>query len=59
MGASTENIEAKEVQEALVREFPPEDIRRVFPRNTHPDVDHTTSSPGCRFKHTDQHERAS
>ena len=48
MDASTENMEAKEAQEAFVREFPAEDIRRVFPRNTHPDVDHTTS-PGKPF----------
>ena len=43
--SETENMEAKEAQEAFVREFPAEDIRRVFPRNTNPDFDHTTS-PG-------------
>lgn len=48
MDASTENMEAKEAQEAFMREFPAEDIRRVFPRNTHPDIDHTTS-PGKPF----------
>lgn len=38
--AETENTEAKEAQEAFVREFPAADIQKVFPRNTNPLLDH-------------------
>jgi hypothetical protein len=41
----TENEEAKEAQEAFVREFPLADIQKVFPRNTNPTFDHLTN-PG-------------
>ncbi|MCU6406822.1 lipase family protein [Enterobacter quasiroggenkampii] len=40
-----ENAEAKEAQEAFVREFPTADFQKVFPRNTNPNFDHMTS-PG-------------
>ena len=41
--SETENAEAKEAQEAFMRQFPAEDIQKVFPRNTNPDFDHMTS----------------
>lgn len=43
--SEAENAEAKEAQEAFVREFPAADIQKVFPRNTNPNFDHMTS-PG-------------
>lgn len=43
--AETENEEAKEAQEAFVREFPLADIQKIFPRNTNPAFDHMTN-PG-------------
>lgn len=43
--SEAENVEAKEAQEAFVREFPAADIQKVFPRNTNPNLDHMTS-PG-------------
>jgi type VI secretion system protein VasL len=41
--SETENEEAKEAQEAFIREYPKEDIQRVFPRNTNPNFDHMTN----------------
>lgn len=38
-----ENVEAKEAQEAFVREYPGEDMQRIFPRNTNPKFDHMTN----------------
>ncbi|EOA7740544.1 lipase family protein [Escherichia coli] len=46
--AEVENEEAKEAQEAFVREFPVEDIQRIFPRNTNPRMDHMPSP----FRHS-------
>ncbi|MGX5108236.1 lipase family protein [Enterobacter cloacae] len=43
--SEAENAEAKEAQEAFVREFPAADIQKVFPRNTNPNFDNMTS-PG-------------
>ncbi|MFY7112798.1 lipase family protein [Enterobacter cloacae complex sp. SHL020] len=43
--SEAENSEAKDAQEAFVREFPAADIQKVFPRNTNPNFDHMTS-PG-------------
>ncbi len=43
--AETENEEAKEAQEAFIREFPLADIQKIFPRNTNPAFDHMTN-PG-------------
>lgn len=43
--AETENEEAKEAQEAFIREFPLADIQKIFPRNTNPTFDHMTN-PG-------------
>lgn len=43
--ADTENEEAKEAQEAFIREFPLADIQKIFPRNTNPTFDHMTN-PG-------------
>ncbi len=41
--SETENEEAKEAQEAFVREYPGEDMQRIFPRNTNPKFDHMTN----------------
>lgn len=41
--SETENAKAREAQQAFVREFPAEDIQKVFPRNTNPGFDHMTS----------------
>jgi hypothetical protein len=43
--SEAKNTEAKEAQEAFIREFPAEDIRKIFPRNTNPNFDYMTS-PG-------------
>ncbi|HHL2500962.1 TPA: lipase family protein [Yersinia enterocolitica] len=41
--AEAENEEAKEAQEAFIREFPLADTQKIFPRNTNPAFDHLTN----------------
>ncbi|EOF7416263.1 lipase family protein [Salmonella enterica] len=46
--AETENEEAKEAQEAFIREFPAADVQKIFPRNTNPLMDHVPNP----FRHS-------